>query len=224
MRLKSYMNERSSVYGSGITFMDIDETIFHTTARVIIRKNGEVIARLRNWEFLRYKQKPGEEADFSEYTSGKLFRQTAKPVEKTVARIQKMFKNMKAHVGSRIVIVSARADSDDKEEFLQTFRDFGIPIDDIYIERVGTSGAVAGIPEKKKRVMFKYLKTGLYRRARLVDDSEANCRAFLELEDEIPQETIDMMREKYNIPEGEKVIDFYALNVLKNGSLKRIER
>lgn len=224
MRLKSFINERTSIYGSGITFMDIDETILHTTARVIVRKNGKEIKRLRNHEFLVYKPAPDESFDFSEYTDAALFHKTATPVQASVDRIKRMFKHI-AGRGSRIVIISARANSNDKNEFLQTFRDLGIPIDDIYIERVGESGAAAlGVPEKKKAVMFKYLNSGLYRRARLIDDSTANCKAFLELEDEIPQETINKMRKKYNIPEGEPVIDFYALKVTDNGSLLRITR
>lgn len=224
MRLKTYIVERTSIYGAGITFLDIDETILRTHARVAIKKDGKVIKRLRNFEYLQYKPEEGEEVDFSEYSDAKLFHRTSEPIETTIKRMQKMMHGIKkSDSGSKMVIVSARANLNDKEEFLQTFRDFGIPIDDIYIERVGEAGAAGvNIPEKKKNVMFKYLLSGNYRRARLIDDSKANCRAFLELENELPDDLITSMRERYKIPIDEPVIDFYALNVTKEGSLKRI--
>lgn len=135
-----------------------------------------------------------------------------------------MFKHIQER-GSRIVIVSGREDLNDKQKFLETFRKFGVPIDNIYVERCGNiPEATKNLPKVKKQIIWKYLSTGLYRRARLVDDSESNCRAFLELEDEIPNTVIARMREKYNIPEGEPPIDFYALKVMKDGSLKRIVR
>jgi hypothetical protein len=226
MRLKSFVNELTSLYGPGITFMDIDETILHTNARTVIWKDGKIVKKLRNREFLAYTPAEGETADFSEYTDAKNFHATSTPVETVVNRMKRMFQHIGGR-GSRVVIVSARADSNDKQEFLQTFRDLGIQIDDIYVERVGKAGSSGtSIPEKKKAVMFKYLSSGLYRRARLIDDSLDNCKAFLELEDEIPQEVIDKVKEKYNIKDTEPIppIQFFALQVMKDGSLKRILR
>lgn len=224
MRLTSFLTERQSIYGPGITFMDIDETILKTYARVQIKKDGEIIARLRNHEYLTYVPKEGEVADFSEYSDADFFYKTSEPIMPVVKRIQRMFKNIQQR-GSRVVIVSGREDAKDKAKFLETFRKFGIPIDNIYVERAGNiPEATANLPQVKKKIIFKYLATGLYRRARLIDDSEANCRAFLELEDELPSTTVTRIREKYNVPEGEPVIDFYALKVLKDGSLKRIVR
>lgn len=224
MRLTSFVNELSSVYGPGITFLDVDETILHTNAKTLIWKDGKIVKRLRNFEFLQYTPEEGETPDFSEYTDAKFFHQTSTPVQSVVDRIKRMFAHINTR-GSRVVIVTARANSNDKQEFLQTFRDFGIPIDDIYIERVGTAGAAGlSLPEKKKKVMLRYLSTGLYRRARLIDDSEANCRAFLELENEMPKDVIDAVKERYHIPENDTLppIQFYALQVQKDGSLKRI--
>jgi hypothetical protein len=224
MRLSSFLTERQSIYGPGITFMDIDETILKTHARVQIKKDGKIIARLRNHEYLSYVPKDDEVADFSEYSDADVFYKTSEPVMPVIKRIQRMFKKIKER-GSRVVIVSGREDLNDKAKFLETFRKFGVPIDDIYVERVGNiPEATTNLPQAKKKVIFKYLATGLYRRARLVDDSEHNCRAFLELEDELPATTITRIREKYSVPEGEPPISFYALKVLSNGSLQRIVR
>jgi hypothetical protein len=226
MRLRSYISERTSLYGAGITFLDIDETILKTRARVKIMKDGEVVARLRNHEYLKWTPKEGESADFSEYSDADVFYKTSDPIMPVIKRIQKMFKGIRREESnSRIVIVSGREDLTDKSKFLDTFRKFGVPIDDIYVERCGNMpDAVKNLPKVKKQVIFKYLSTGLYRRARLLDDSTANCLAFLELEEDMPEPILKMMREKYSIPEGEPVIDFYALKVLKDGSLQRITR
>lgn len=224
MRLSSFLTERQSIYGPGITFMDIDETILRTHARVQIKKDGQIIARLRNHEYLNYVPKEGEVPDFSEYSDADLFYKTSEPITPVIKRIQRMFKKIQSR-GSKIVIVSGREDLNDKAKFLATFRKFGIPIDNIYVERAGNiPEAIANLPQVKKKIIFKYLATGLYRRARLIDDSEQNCRAFLELEDDLPATTVTRIREKYNVPEGEPVIDFYALKVLKDGSLQRIVR
>lgn len=222
MRLKSFIVERQSLYGPGITFLDIDETILRTYARVNIKKDGKTISRLRNHEYLNYVPQEGEVADFSEYTDADVFYNTSEPIMPVIKRIQRMFQKIRER-GSRVVIVSGREDLNNKAKFLETFKKFGIPIDDIYVERVGNiPEATNNLPQAKKKVIFKYLATGLYRRARLIDDSRDNCKAFLELENELPEETIKKIKEKYNVPEGEPVIDFYALQVMKDGSLKRI--
>lgn len=224
MRLNSYLDESQSVYGPGITFMDIDDTILKTYARVQIKKDGKTLQRLRNHEYLTYTPKEGEVADFSEYSDADVFYKTSEPVDPVIKRIQKMFVKLKER-GSRIVIVSGREDANDKNRFLETFRKFGVPIDDIYVERVGNDpAAVKDLPHAKKNVILKYLSSGLYRRARLVDDSTANCEVFLELEDDLPDSVLNKIRDKYNVPDGETPIKFYALKVLKNGSLQQIER
>ena len=64
MRLSNFINEKISIYGPGITFMDIDETILKTYARVKVVKDGKVIARLRNHEYLQYVPKEGETTVF----------------------------------------------------------------------------------------------------------------------------------------------------------------
>jgi hypothetical protein len=58
MRLKRFMvNELASAYGKGITFIDIDETIFRTFAmiNVLDKETGKVIKKLNNQEFNTYK-------------------------------------------------------------------------------------------------------------------------------------------------------------------------
>ena len=56
--------------GSGtLTIFDIDETLFHTKAKVAVVKDGKVVRMLDNQEFNTYKRKAGEEYDFKEFRS-----------------------------------------------------------------------------------------------------------------------------------------------------------
>ena len=225
MRFDNYITELSSIYGKGITFIDIDETIYHTFAKidVINDKSGAVVQSLNNQEFNTYSLPDGHHFDFAEFRSAELFNKTSIPIPATVNRIKRMCKHMDIR-GSRIVFLTARADFDDKEVFLDTFRQIGIPIDDIYVDRAGNdrTGTAANI---KKRIVMKYINTGEYRRVRMIDDDMANLKAFLKLQDEVSPATISKIMKKYNI-KGEEtipVIEFYALFVNKTGALKQIK-
>ena len=54
MRLKQHLNELASDFGKGITFIDIDETIFHTFAKIKVFKDGKLKRELDNQEFNTY--------------------------------------------------------------------------------------------------------------------------------------------------------------------------
>jgi FMN phosphatase YigB (HAD superfamily) len=69
--------------GSGtLTIFDIDETLFHTKAKVAVVKDGKVVRMLDNQEFNTYKRKDGEEYDFREFKSAEVFRLTPTSVRK----------------------------------------------------------------------------------------------------------------------------------------------
>ena len=61
----------------GLSIWDIDETLFKTTAKVSVVKNGEVVKQLDNKEFNTYKLKSGESFDFTEFKDSKHFRDTS---------------------------------------------------------------------------------------------------------------------------------------------------
>ena len=223
MRLYNYLNELKSNYASGITFVDLDETLFHTFAEIKVLKDDSVIKSLNNQEFNTYELNPGESYDFSEFRSAELFRKTSIPIESTVKRIKRMFTNIDIR-GSEIIFLTARADFDDKHMFLNTFRDHGIPIDNIYVERAGNMNT-GTTSERKKSIVLKYLSTGKYRRCRLIDDDMTNIKTFLKIEKELPQNIINKVKERYNIPDDENfpVIQFFGLLVLPNGKLKNVQ-
>ena len=173
-------------------------------------------------EFNDYKLLPGESFDFGEFRDAKKFKENSIPIPQTINRIKRMFKNIGKRQ-SRIVLLTARADFDDKETFLQAFRDVGIPIDQIYVERTGNM-KTGTIEQKKEKVMMRYLKTGEFRRVRLIDDFMGNIKQFLKMEKRIPKSIIDKVKKIHGIEGEESIppIEFFGLLVQDNGSLKRI--
>jgi hypothetical protein len=224
LRLDNFINELSSDFGAGLTLIDVDETIFQTKAMIYVMYNGQIINKLSNQDFNTYKLKDGESFDFREFGDAELFSKTSIPIPKTVERIKRMFKHIDVR-GSKVVILTARKDFDDKDVFLATFSKIGIPIHNIYVERTGnmSTGTVAS---RKKQVIMKYLNTGNYRRVRLIDDDIHNLTTFLSIKDNLPQELINRVKSKHNIKDGETIapIEFYALQVIdSSGTLKLIQ-
>ena len=189
--------------GTGtLTIFDIDETLFHTKAKVAVVKDGRVVRMLDNQEFNTYKRKPGEEYDFREFKSAEVFRRTSTPIVRMIEKAKAIVK-AKKNPNSQAIIVTARADFDDKNMFLQTFRDHGLPIDQMHVERSGNLGMDS--PAEAKKVVFrKYLNTKNYIKTRLYDDAMSNLKAFLELQKEYPD------------------VVFEAWFVNPDGSVKRI--
>lgn len=240
MRLNRFLlNELASEYGKGITFFDIDESLFKTFAmiNVLDKETGEVIKKLNNQEFNTYKLKDNEIFDFHEFRDAKLFKETSIPISQTIKRIKRMFQNIDIR-GSKVIMLTARADFDDKETFLSKFREVGIPIDKIYVERIGNftenskiyksiikkMGMPKSVSDAKKKVIMNYISTGEYRRVRLVDDCMDNLKDFLNIEKNIPNALIDKVKDIHGITDEENIkpIEFYALQVLDSGKLKRI--
>ena len=172
--------------GSGtLTIFDIDETLFHTHAKVAVVKDGKVIRTLDNQEFNTYKRKKGETYDFGEFKNAEIFRKTSTPIGRMVAKAKAIFFNSRKNPHSRVIICTARSDFDNKDVFLQTFRDHGLPIDNIHVERAGNL-AIDSSAEAKKIIFKKYINTKNYVKLRLFDDAPSNLHAFLSLAKEYP--------------------------------------
>jgi len=187
--MKTFKQFLDEAAGKGLTIFDIDDTLFHTDAKVYVKKDGKVVHTLDNQEFNTYKLKDGEEFDFGEFKSAKLFQQTSTPIGKMIKRAKAIIKKA-VPKGSKVIMATARSDFDDRDTFLDTFRAHGIDIDKIYVERAGNLGL--GSPAKNKKVVFKkYLKTGLYKRIRLFDDSKQNLNSFMSLAKKYPDTTFD---------------------------------
>jgi len=183
--------------GKGLTIFDIDETLFHSKARVKVKKDNKVILDLDNVEFNSYKLKKGEEFDFGQFRSAKFFNQSSTPIAKMIAKAKAIIKNA-TKAGSKVILVTARGDMDDKKLFVDTFKQQGIDMSKVYIERSGN--LESGSTYKNKQTVFKkYLDTGDYKRIRLFDDHVTNLYALLSLRDNYPDVTFEAYRVK---PDG----------------------
>jgi hypothetical protein len=222
MKFKEYLTELSSNYGKGITFIDIDQTIFDTKDMIYVMKNNKIVNKLSNQTFNTYTLGQGESFDFREFRDADLFKKTSIPIPKVVDRIKRMFKHMDIR-NSKVVFLTARADFDDKEVFLSTFSQVGIPINDIYVERAGNM-KTGTISQRKKSIIMKYIRGGEYRRVRLVDDHKKNIADFLSIETSLPRKVVDAVKKKHGIKGEESInpIEFYGLLVNKDGKLKRV--
>lgn len=176
MKLKSYLKTHKKEVRT-LNVWDIDDTLGKTAARVSVIKDGKVVKVLDPGEFNKYQLKQGESFDFSQFRSGKIFRDTFKPISNVLDRAKEIVMNQSEN--SHSIILTARSDFDDHKEFLQAFRDHGFPIDQVYVERAGnisnlrpSSPASAHI--SKGVVLKKYLKTGKWDRIRMWDDHERN--------------------------------------------------
>lgn len=210
------------IYGYGITFIDIDETIFKTYAIVKVIKNGKIVRELDNQQFNSDTLGEGEIYDFGEFKNAEIFLSTSKPILPIISELKSILEKITANSeGSRIVFLTARSDFDNKEKFLNTFRKYGIDIDSsrMYVERSGnlTDGTVA---EKKKVVVMSYISNGRYRRVRLIDDNIENLEEFLTIKNDLDETLLDLIRTNHDLNDSADPISFQAFHVNHDGEMK----
>ena len=199
VKFKTFVEEQA---GKGLTMFDVDETMFITKAKVKVVKDGKVIKKLDNQQFNTYKKKAGEEYDFGEFKDAEVFNRTSTPIARMINKVKAILKNA-VKAGSKVIIVTARPNFDNKKLFLDTFRNQGIDIDKIYVERAGNLGG--GPAADNKKVIFrKYLDKKIYKRIRLFDDAKSNLKAFLSLQKDYPE------------------VSFEAYHAKSNGSVNRV--
>lgn len=185
-RFSQYITEARG--GGTLNVFDIDDTLFRTTAKVGIKKNGKHVKYLNSGEFNTYTLKDGESFDFGQFKDAKHFKASAKPIDKMFNKAKAIVANQKEQ--SKSILLTARADMDDRETFLQTFRDHGFPIDKVHVERAGNLIKFkADIkPSLSKLVILRrYIKSGLYKKIRVYDDADKNLKAILSLKNLHPE-------------------------------------
>lgn len=168
----------------GLTIFDIDDTLFKTTARVTVKKGNKVVKRLDPHTFNTYELKDGEEFDFKEFRDAEKFYNESKPIKGMMAKAKAILKNTLKNELSRVIIVTARDDFDDREKFLDTFRKYGFDIDRVRVERAGKIKDIRSTAISKMVIIRNYLNTKQFSRVRLFDDSTENLKAFLHLQKE----------------------------------------
>jgi hypothetical protein len=184
MRASDFVKKRPT---KTLTIFDIDDTLFHTTAKIKVVKDGKVIRTLTNQEFNNYELQPDEEFDFGEFRDAKKFAQESEPIEHMMDELRTILNHSKGTV----IMLTARADFDDKQTFLKTFTDHGIDMSRVHVHRAGNLPGDS-IPAEKKAVWVRrYLDTGKYNQVSLYDDSMSNLRVFKSLKKEYPDVDFD---------------------------------
>ena len=106
----------SEIQPSKLVIFDIDDTLVHTQTKVHVIKNGQVVQSLNSHDFTHYKLQPGEEFDFGDFRNAKEFFEKSKPIIPMIDQLKHDI-----HTGNKVVMVTARADFDDRELFLDLF-------------------------------------------------------------------------------------------------------
>jgi hypothetical protein len=185
MKFKEYLLKEEETLGR-LSIFDIDDTMFHTTAQIAVKKDGKTIKKLTNQVFNNYKLSTGESFDFSEFKDAAKFYKESKPISRMINTASKLVSSTEKNPLNKVIIVTARANFDNRDKFLSTFRKHGFDIDKVRVERAGNIND-NNVPAIKKVIIIReYLKTKQYSRVALFDDSMSNLREFLKLAKEFP--------------------------------------
>jgi GNAT superfamily N-acetyltransferase len=159
---------------------DIDDTLVHTQTQVHVIRNGAVVKSLNSHDFTLYRLQPGEEFDFADFRNAQEFFEKSRPIIPMMNQLRHDI-----NTGNSVVMVTARADFDDKELFLDTFRKYGVDMSHVHVYRAGNMQG-ASTEEKKKKIIRGLLNQGLYTKAIMYDDAVPNLNSFMELKQEYP--------------------------------------
>ena len=201
LTFKQYIEEAKK---GTLHVVDIDGTMFHTTARIRVRnKEGKIVRYLSNSEYNRHKLKPGQTYDYKEFKNAKKFHDESKPIKPMINRVNKIQQNLNKRPNSRVIINTARADFVDKDTFLDTFRKQGVDIDNIHVHRAGNDTS-KGLPaDKKVKIIKQYIDKHSHKKVIMYDDSKTNLQALLNMKKEYPN------------------VKFIAFHVEPNGNMKK---
>jgi len=170
-----------------LTIFDIDDTLLHTTAKIRVVKDGETVRELTNQQFNNYKLQPGEEFDFGEFRDAEKFARESTPIRPMIRELKAIL----AYTRGRVIMLTARADFDDRDTFLDTFNKLGIDMSKVHVHRAGNLPGNDNPAYKKAVWVRRYLDTGKYRQVSLYDDSMTNLRVFKELAADYPAVTFN---------------------------------
>jgi len=154
-----------------ITFIDLDETLVKTFAKIYVMKNGSIVKELTNVEFNTYELSDDETFDFTQFTSSDIFENSI-PINENIRKILEM-------KGEKIIL-TARDDFTNKEKFIKILNKFGIPAGhykdgDIHVVRCADVNFRP--PQAKVNMINRILdKRPDVKSISLIDDSEQNLQ------------------------------------------------
>jgi hypothetical protein len=180
----SFIQEQNNP-GGGLHVFDVDDTLFHTTAKVRVMKGDNVVQSLSNSEYNTHNLPDGHRYDYTEFRSAEKFDTESVPNQRMLEKMRRLHDHAKEN-GGRVIINTARADFDDKDRFLDAFRKQNVDIDNIHVYRAGNMKGDGTVAQKKTAIIRDQLAKGDYNHVSLHDDSEENLNHFLSLKDEFP--------------------------------------
>ena len=164
-----------------LVIFDIDDTLVHTQTKVHVIKDGAVVNNLNSHEFTHYKLQPGESFDFENFRNAHDFFHNSKPIIPMINQLKHDI-----NTGNKVVMVTARADFDDRELFLDTFRKYGVDMSKVHVYRAGNMQGKVPIEHKKKSIIKNLLNQDKYTKAIMYDDAKPNLDLFVSLKHEHP--------------------------------------
>lgn len=164
-----------------MVFMDIDDTLLFTTAKVNVIKDGKKILKLTNSEYNDYDLKLGESYDFTEFEDSKMFASSSIPNYPMINMLKDMYNR-----GDEVLLLTARGDFDCKETIAKYFNELGIPVGHyldhkIHIARCGRDKykSYGRSHMRKKHVIEKILaKRPDVTCIEMYDDNMENLKTF----------------------------------------------
>ena len=171
----------SEIQPHKLVIFDIDDTLVHTQTKVRVIKDGKVVNNLNSHEFTHYKLQPGESFDFENFRNAHDFFHNSKPIIPMITQLKHDI-----NTGNTVVMVTARADFDDRELFLDTFRKYGVDMSKVHVYRAGNIQGKTSIEHKKKSIIKNLLNQDKYTKAIMYDDAKPNLDLFVSLKQEYP--------------------------------------
>ena len=160
-----------------ITFIDIDETLFFTKAKIHVKQSNKLIKKLTNQEFNNYKLQEDEEFDFIEFRDAELFAKTSTPNYKMIRILNELEKD------NQIVLLTAREDFDNKETFIKYLKLNGIDVghykdNKIHVVRSGNIKNKKNTADAKIQMIDKITQKYHLDKITFYDDCIKNLKAF----------------------------------------------
>jgi predicted chitinase len=146
-----------------------------------VRRDGNLIKQLNSHDFTHYELQPGEEFDFGGFRDAREFFTQARPIPGMIGQLKRDIES-----GNKVIMLTARSDFNDRDVFLDTFRQYGIDMDRIHVYRAGNLVTRAATEEKKKIILKHLLGKHAYEKVIMYDDSVPNLNAFLSLKQDFP--------------------------------------
>jgi len=173
IKLKSLLSEKK------LRVFDFDDTLVKSNSKVYVINKGKK-KTLTTGQFAIYKQKSGDEFDFSDFD---------KVIEpKQIKSMFKVFKNIyKASGSRRLTILTARASYKPVRQFL---KDVGY--NDVYVVALGDAN-----PQKKSNWVKSQIEKG-YDDILFFDDSNKNINAVKALGKKYPSIKLNTRLVKYD--------------------------